>query len=369
MNITRVEDDAIWEGILRAVGAEPRPLREIQGISGVTHRPLALGVDEASSRLVVITDEPTARHAAMMQVDLSATLPNTKVLVMRAISFDLKSVAAQAIQQFGGLGGIVKQLMEVSEEARAAGQQNATPATLNSRISAFQRIADNAELLKRVPLNKVNVVLQIIDQLRLIEVAGAMETLKDEVSKDASVWFDRLRLESLATADLSAQDQNFGVCPLLLPSFSSVEIDTFARVNAREDVQEILKEKRVYQYFYPGADDLALNFVERGVKELPQIADLIDRSPAIGHPHGENEIVGPVRSVLATIDELIARGMMIEGSVGFELGPDGETRRAEVKFKPAEGVATKILNRANINININADAGSAAAIALAKALS
>jgi hypothetical protein len=62
-----------------------KTLSGIHGISGVVHHPLALGVDEASNRLVVITDESTPRHAAMMQVDLGVAGPSKSVATIPAL--------------------------------------------------------------------------------------------------------------------------------------------------------------------------------------------------------------------------------------------------------------------------------------------
>lgn len=328
---------------------------------------MALGVDEGSNRLVVITDEPTPRHAAMMQVDLAATLTDTRVSVARVIPFDLKSVAHQMIAQFGGLGAAMKVIMTAQEKAKEEGRLSNLD--INSQISAFQLLGDHIELIKRVPFGKVNAFLQFVEQLKLIEIVGAIEGLKGETDSDATAFFDRFSLERLAATDIIASDREVGVCPLLLPSFSETEIDILIKPTAVENAKELLRAKRIYQYFFPGLDDLALGFVDRGVSKRPVIAKMVTSAPAMGHPHGENEIVGPTRDVMEVIDALRERGLTVEGEIGVELGPDGVTRRASVKFKPSEGVTTKILNRVNVNVNVNADVTAGIAGTIAKTLS
>jgi hypothetical protein len=113
----------VWDGVLRAVGTEPRPVREIKGQSGVTHHLLALGVDDTRNRVVVITDEPTPRHAAMMQVDLAATMEGTRVSVARVIPFDLPTIARGLVTQFGGIGTAFKELKRLQDASKAIGAE------------------------------------------------------------------------------------------------------------------------------------------------------------------------------------------------------------------------------------------------------
>jgi hypothetical protein len=43
---------------------------------------------------------------------------------------------------------------------------------------------------------------------------------------------------------------------------------------------------------------------------------------------------------------------VVEGEVVQELSPDGQTRRAVVRFSPREGTLSKILNRVTVTIEI-----------------
>jgi hypothetical protein len=355
----------VWDGLLRAVGTEPRPAREIQGISGVTHRPLAIGVDESTSRLVVITDEPTPRHAAMMQVDLAATLSDVRVSVARAIPFDLQSIARKIVEQYGGIGAAINRITAISKDAEAKGLDLKS---IGKDIDIIRLVDRHVELIKRVPFGKVNMMLHLVEQLRLIEMVDALETIKKAAETDPSQFLDAVRVEKLATTDLITPDREIGICPLMMPAFSEKDVEVLSSA-ATEDARQILKEKRIYQYFYPGQDDLVLGFVDRGVNQRDLIADRVNRSPQLGHPHGENEIVGETQNVMDVIDELQGRGLAVEGAIGFELGPNGLTRRAEVRFKPSEGVMTKILNRVSLNVNIGAEVSRDTAETVTKLIS
>lgn len=44
----------IWGSFFKALGVEPRPDNEIVGDSGLTHQVQAIGVDDATSRVVIM---------------------------------------------------------------------------------------------------------------------------------------------------------------------------------------------------------------------------------------------------------------------------------------------------------------------------
>lgn len=83
----------IWRSFCTALGADYREHNEIQGRSGLNHPVQAIAVDERTSRLIIVSAEYNPRIAALMRVDIQATLPNTKVLVARPIAVDLAHAA------------------------------------------------------------------------------------------------------------------------------------------------------------------------------------------------------------------------------------------------------------------------------------
>ena len=59
-----------WNGVLRAIGTDPRSAREIGGASGVRHSALGVGVDETEKRIVIVSASGDARSAALAQADI-----------------------------------------------------------------------------------------------------------------------------------------------------------------------------------------------------------------------------------------------------------------------------------------------------------
>lgn len=96
-----VENRGFWDNFLRAVETEPRPAPHIVGASGIDHSLLALGVDDARKRLVLISADHDARASAMMQTDVQSTLPGIHVVVARPIAIGLPIIAQRIIEMAG----------------------------------------------------------------------------------------------------------------------------------------------------------------------------------------------------------------------------------------------------------------------------
>ncbi len=73
--------------------------------------------------------------------------------------------------------------------------------------------------------------------------------------------------------------------------------------------------------------------------------------PNEGHPYAKPEITHE-GSLLKIIDELQERNLVVEGESTFELSEKGTTIRQTVKYKPREGLVSKIVNRFKINIDL-----------------
>jgi hypothetical protein len=52
------------------------------------------------------------------------------------------------------------------------------------------------------------------------------------------------------------------------------------------------------------------------------------------------------------IDVLRERNLLVDGEIGFELTPEGESIRRTIRFKPREGLLSKIINRFSFNIDL-----------------
>jgi hypothetical protein len=52
------------------------------------------------------------------------------------------------------------------------------------------------------------------------------------------------------------------------------------------------------------------------------------------------------------IDALHDRGLIVEGEIGLELATEGRQIRSSIKFKPREGLVSKIINRFSISVDL-----------------
>jgi hypothetical protein len=55
--------------------------------------------------------------------------------------------------------------------------------------------------------------------------------------------------------------------------------------------------------------------------------------------------------LIETLSEL---GYLAEGEHGVEVTPAGQTTRMQLKFRPREGLISKLINRFTVNANISA---------------
>lgn len=108
-----------WKVVSRALDTEYRPETTIRGSSGIDHRVEAITVDDKRNRLVLFAAASSPQNAALMRVDVAATMPGTKVIVARPIVFDLVEIAKQL---FGVLG--VK-VIDINEFAKKTSRMQA----------------------------------------------------------------------------------------------------------------------------------------------------------------------------------------------------------------------------------------------------
>ena len=122
--------------------------------------------------------------------------------------------------------------------------------------------------------------------------------------------------------------------------------------NDLDAIRNILKGLGILQYFFPPPDQLALGLIDRA---LPTDDDLIMQLRSAverGHPFGPNELVPPSPSLTTTIDDLRDKGYVMEGERTLEITETGKTIRETLKFKPREGLVSKIINQFSVKIDL-----------------
>jgi hypothetical protein len=334
--------NALWKTFSLALGAEPRDQLVIRGVSGLDHPVQSLSVDDKGRRLIIVSAEPNPRVAALMQVDVQATLPDTHVLVARPVVFDLGVLArrifptgAAAEINFKELQQKLERIEKLGEKRKQKYYQKQLERGLHSAVRA----------LSHVPLPALSQIVDVLQQLACLDWKQFFESASED---DPRISFAPLR-----DIDNMAVDRQHGICPVPLYEFQDRDWELFNTGSRVDDARERLKELGVYQYFFPPADQLALGAVDRGVINRRDIISAVESAPALGHPPGELELVDRVSDVPELLEQLEARKYVAEGEFGYEVTPAGRTERVTVRFRPREGALVKLLNRLSVNIGIS----------------
>jgi hypothetical protein len=116
MSATDDNKAAFWKNLLEAVETEPRDASFVRGISGLEHPVIAVGVDDARRRLVLVSGEHDARSAAIAQLDIQRAIESVQVVVARPIAVNLGILTKQIV---GFLGGATVDAMQLPERLKA----------------------------------------------------------------------------------------------------------------------------------------------------------------------------------------------------------------------------------------------------------
>lgn len=121
-----------------------------------------------------------------------------------------------------------------------------------------------------------------------------------------------------------------------------------------DEIQQRLRELNIYQYFYPAPDQVVLGVADKGLTVREDIIQAINDCQILGHPLGDTEIVPAITQLPDLIDALSERGYLAEGEHGVEVSPAGQTTRMLLKYRPREGLISKLINRITVNANVSA---------------
>jgi hypothetical protein len=332
-----VLEKPFWYNIFRAVEAEPKPVTSIRGASGIVHDVVAAGVDESRRRLLVVSGEHDARTAAMAQIDIQAALEHTQVLVARPIALDF-TLIAKSIVQFTG---------QTSFNLNALSTQIKPGGGLPSPLDAV--LEQSLAPLKYLPRIPLNVLAQFMHSLQQLAYLNFNMTEPGDGAASEMI----IDLQRLTALDPLEGDNHFGVCPVPLYTFSTDEVERLSGDPNLDEVRELLRRHDILQYFFPAADQLALGFVDRGSDTTTKsVLDQLELAPQVGHPYGQLELLPSTTTIADIVDSLQERGLIVEGEVGLEMGPSGRQIRTSLKFKPREGVVSKIINRFSFNFDL-----------------
>ena len=162
-SITGLPGKSIWGAFGNALRAELREQATISGFSGIEHAVEAIAVDDKGKRLIVVSAEPNPRIAALMQVDVQATLPDVRVLVARPIAFDIAHLARNFVQQLGSVEIRMSEITKLAEQFK--GRETESMNLLTGAGGLFEPIARTFKNLTLPPLNQIIAAIQQLAQL------------------------------------------------------------------------------------------------------------------------------------------------------------------------------------------------------------
>jgi hypothetical protein len=325
-----------WTNVLRAAEAEPKAARSIRGASGIQHPIIALGFDEDRRRLLLVSGEHDARTAAMAQVDVQAALENTQVLVARPIALNFTSLAKIVVDMLG------KETITSDDITGLSGKPGQFSDALKQVLGPSLAPLD---FISNIPLNTLAQWMNSIQQL-----AYCNFTFED--TEDPTKKRFKIDLRKLAELDPVEHDSQFGICPVPLYSLTADEVELLNGSPNLDDVREVLRQRHVLQYCFPPPDQLALGLIERGSTSPSSVLDQLTLAPSIGHPQGEMELIAQGTKLLEVIDALQDRRLVVEGEIGLEISPSGRQIRTLLKFKPREGLISKIISRFSVSVDL-----------------
>lgn len=343
MDNEEAERPPIWEAFCTALGTEYRDAQEIVGASGISHPMQAIGVDDKGKRVVLISGEYNPRIAALMRVDVQATMPGVRVLVARPLALDLAHASRKMFFTDEGTLDIYKimQLGTLSDVGDGADkfmkETYGRPAV--ALLDSMSR--------SRLPLGSH--VLNLVEQLTSMR----WDRVKPPESKGDWLQTAVDMLTQFSSMDNLAADRAQGICPVPTYELTDADWDLFHDKRHIEEIQARLKDLNIYQYFHPPADSLALGLIDNGLATETQIAQAMELAQAQGHNLSKNALISDVALLPDIMEQLKAGGYAVEGEFTMELTEEGKAVRQTVKIRPSEGLLQKLSRLMSVKVDLN----------------
>lgn len=337
-----VDASAAWRSICAALGTEYRPTNEIHGQSGLVHPISGLGVDDKGKRLIVISADHNPRNAALMRMDVQASIPDLRVLVARPLSIDLPHIVRQ---NFCGADGH----LQVGKVIGFASALTAIPVREDRIVGQLD------DLVRSTQLANLSFKTQLQGIIEQFSVARLPDLSTNEYNSLLDIGLAMLR--NFSRVDNLLSDRESGICPIPTYEFTETDWELLLSGTRIDDVQERLRRMDVYQYFYPSKDALTLGLVDRGVQSVDAINGGINQAQADGHIMMPNTILDSAADVQDIVSELRRSGLMVEGEMEWEVTEDGKNVRNLVRFRPSEGLISRISKIISLRIDISSAIG------------
>ncbi|MFC2248027.1 hypothetical protein ACETRX_00225 [Labrys portucalensis] len=275
----------IWPAFFRALGVEHREATEITGLSGLSHPVQAIGVDDKTKRVVVISSEYNPRIAALMQVDIQGTLPDARVLVARPIPFNISHTLKQIFLSASGQVDIGKLTQTIDLIKSPKDNDEKIKELYGPAVATF---VDNASKIKLPPLSYI---IDALQQLSILDWHGIF--MKDGVPLQKI--FEATNL--LMNYDNMQGDRENGICPLPTYEFMPVDWELLRSGSDVDAIQQRLRDFNIYQYFFPPADGVALSLIDNHLGTAGDISKGLQIATERGHIISRNDIVPDANSI------------------------------------------------------------------------
>lgn len=339
----KIDTPPIWEAFCTAVGTEFRDDKEIRGASGLVHPVEAVGVDDNGKRVVLVSGEFNPRIAALMRIDVQATMPDTKVLIARPLALDLGHAARQMFFTETGVLDInrVLPLIELSKHGDKS-QDFLTEVYGDSVASVFASIA-------RSNIPAKTHFFSFIEQISSVK-------WEDLFLNESDKSFPQIVVNTLtkfSEIDNLAADREHGICPIPTYELTDDDWNLFGNQKNIEEVQARLTDMSIYQYFYPPADSLALGLIDSGKASQEEIEIGMNVAEATGHNISESSLLSDASQLPDILDGLSERGYILEGEFTNELTEEGKLYRQSVSVRPSESLFHKISQLMSLKVEVN----------------
>jgi hypothetical protein len=331
-----------WDTFLQAVKTDPVEIRSLRSSSGLSHPVVAAGADRVRKSLVVISGDPDGRSAALAQADVQAQSRDHRLIFARPSAVN-PAKAAEGLAVFFRKLEItqrdVDRLVRMAKRGKPITERRVKRVVQTGFVPALRALG-------YATLNGPAAWQDFFIQLSHVQFASAEPTQDDTESL-------LVRIGSLIALDPSETDRQMGVCSVPFYELSAEQAEVFHSGTDIEAVLDILAAHHIYQYFFPAPDSLALGLIEKEPVPSSVLNDRLKRVPEIGHPFGSAELVPGDVKMGELVDMLKERGFSVEGEVGLELTESGRTSRATVRFKPREGLLSKLSHIFSVKMDLS----------------
>lgn len=329
-----------WPAFCRALGTEFRSANEIHGQSGLIHPIAGLGIDEKDNRMIVISADHNPRVAAMMRMDVQASLPDMRVLVARPLTLDIPFMLRRSFYDESGLS--ISRIFQFVESLSKDSKKQIDQDQIAGGLSNYFGHVVKSDVPVRTLLHNV------IDQIWTapwpsFELDGKVSPLDLAVRT----------LNALSQLDNLQLDRENGLCPVPTYEFTEQDWEMLLSNSNLDEIQERLRGLEIFQYFFPSRDKLALGLIDRGIAKIENINEAMELTRREGHIFSENAILSNACDVSDMVDEFKRIGLVSEGEVSWEISDQGRVIRNAVKFRPSEGLISRVSKIVSFKVDIS----------------